>query len=127
MLLRPEHIPDEDFKNTVATVDTANSNSAVVSNGIVTVKTGIDGFYPVFACEQLITGQSCKIEVIDATQRRAFMVGVATADLRNRVDSYRSINSLCIFTIGTLISDSKLGQGNFELETGDRVMIRHHA
>jgi hypothetical protein len=40
-LPKPEQIPNEDPIKTKFTVDTANSDAAVVQNGVVSVKTGM--------------------------------------------------------------------------------------
>jgi hypothetical protein len=48
-LPKPEQIPNEDPIITKFTVDTANSDAAVVQNGVVSVKTGMGGYQPVFA------------------------------------------------------------------------------
>jgi hypothetical protein len=70
-LPKPEQIPNNDpiitnFKKTKFTVDTANSDAAVVQNGVVSVKTEDDyEWQPVFAREQLIAGESCEVEIVD--------------------------------------------------------------
>lgn len=58
-LPKPEQIPNNDFQNITATVDTAHSKSGVINNEIFSVKTGMVGWQPIFAREQLTAGQSC--------------------------------------------------------------------
>jgi hypothetical protein len=52
-------------------------------------------YQPVFAREQLIAGESCEVEIVDYNTE-SFMIGVATAELRNRADQYNNNNSMCI-------------------------------
>lgn len=92
-MAKPSEIPNEDKKR--FTEDTANSKSAVVSNSVIAVQTGIGGWQPVFACESLIPEQSCEIEVVDYVNGW-FMIGVA----RNKVGQYQDKNSMCIRSNG---------------------------
>jgi hypothetical protein len=64
------------------------------------------GYRPVFTSEQLITGESCEVEIIDCVYGD-FMIGVTTSELRNRAHQYENNDSMCILSNGTLISDSK--------------------
>lgn len=54
------------------------------------------------------------------------MIGVATAELRNKSDKYRSNNNMCIYANGYLCSDDKLQNYNFELKTGDVITIKYN-
>lgn len=57
-LLKPEQI----IYKVKYSVDTANSNAAVVSgDGVITVQTGKSCYQPVFARERIFSGQICKI------------------------------------------------------------------
>jgi hypothetical protein len=87
-------------------VDTANSAAVVICNNSVTVRTGLDNFQPVFADEQLIEGVGCEVEIVDEAAGW-FMIGVATADLKNKVSSYDDMSSLCLYSCGMLYSDGK--------------------
>jgi hypothetical protein len=100
-LPKPDHIGNSRF-----TVDFANSAAAVVDNDTVTVRTGMGGMQPVFAKEQLIDGQSCEIEVVNAALKQ-FLIGVATAELRNRADKYNDKNALWIYGDGIVCSEGK--------------------
>lgn len=68
---------------------------------------------PVFAYEELLTGQACEIEVIDAALGY-FLVGVATAGLKNAVNQHSNSNSLGIFPDGRLVFDGKQHKQSFE-------------
>lgn len=88
-------------------MDSANSNAAVIQNGVISTKTGTYAYHPVFAREQLTAGESCQIEIVDYVNG-PFMIGVATAELRNREGEYDSSNSMCIDAYeSTLYSDGK--------------------
>lgn len=112
-LISPEQIDTCEFTKIRPTVDSPKwykwentNNAAIVENGVITVRTGMDAFQPVFGREQLNTGQSCEVEIVDSGYCRNFMIGVATADLRNRVNEYYNNNSLYIHANGgTLFSD----------------------
>jgi hypothetical protein len=80
------------------TVDTANSDAAIVGNGVITVRNGMGGCLPDFGREQLIAGENCQVEIGDT----ALCFSLATADLRNGV----GVRSLCVFErYGTVCSD----------------------
>jgi hypothetical protein len=51
------------------TVDTNKSNVVVVKDGIVSIRPGTNGFYPIYARQELVAGESFEIEVIDATEK----------------------------------------------------------
>lgn len=66
-------------------MDTSNNDTAIINNGIITVRTDVGLYCPIFANEKLKTGQSCEIEVVRSAEK-IFMIGVATDDLKNRFD-----------------------------------------
>lgn len=86
---------DDTFKKIIPKIDTVNSNTAVVKNGIVTVKPGFGEYSPVFAQKPVKVGEKFEVEIADYVGR--FMIGVATTDLRNRANQHYNNNSMCIF------------------------------
>lgn len=56
------------------------------------------------------------------------MIGVATADLRNKVDQFNSSNSLCIDgNSSKLYIDGESHKQNFQINTGDWVTVQRSA
>lgn len=62
-LIRPDQIPNSDpiVAKTKFTVDTAHSEAAVIEKGVITARTGLYGFQPIFAREPLIAGDSIEV------------------------------------------------------------------
>jgi hypothetical protein len=67
---------------------------------------------------------SAKSKLSTQLNTEHFMIGVATAELRNKSDQYNNNNSLCIRADGYLYSDGKSQNHNFQLNTGDVVTVR---
>lgn len=51
------------------------------------------------------------------------MIGVATAELRNKADQYEHNDSMCIDYFHRLYSDGRQRERNFRLKEGDRVTV----
>jgi hypothetical protein len=87
-LPKPEQIPNEDpiIKNQIhgghcqQRRGSRPKRSCLRQNGMITK------YQPVFAREQLIAGESCEVEIVDYNNGW-FLIGVATAELRNRAIS----------------------------------------
>lgn len=118
------YIPNSDSLIAKFTVD-MDSNAACISNDVITVQNGLPAaYYPVFANEPIMAGQSCEVEIIDSASAN-FYIGVATADLKNKPAKYSNKNSLCINgNYGFLYFGGSSQKHNFVLKTGDRIVIR---
>lgn len=73
--------------NAKFTADIANSKIAIVENGVVFSNAEDLSYHPIFAREPLMDGQSFETDVIEASSQ-FFMIGLATADLRNSPNAY---------------------------------------
>lgn len=67
---------------------------AVVNKGVITVLTDVRGYHPVFAREMLTDEHSFQVEIIDKTCD--FVIGVASAEVRNSLNKYGDPNSIGI-------------------------------
>jgi hypothetical protein len=117
-----EQIPNyDDFDKIVPIIDINNSKAAVIDNGVVTVRTGLYVFQPIFASKHLIARQNFCVEITNYAYGW-FSIGVATADLRDRAGEYHNTNSLCMY--GNNLFNSSKQKHNFKLKSGDTITIR---
>lgn len=68
------------------------------------MKGGLGYYQPVFARESLTTGQSYEVEIVDIGVNKYFMIGVATAECRNKPTRTFHPNVLCIFGYDSTLS-----------------------
>lgn len=83
-------------------------------------------YYPVFAEEILGTDESFEVEVVVAAERY-FLIGLAIAELRNSIGSFRDKNSLCIHARGLLFHDGREEKLDFVPVAGDKLAVRRNA